>query len=174
MAKQALLSVLKNTIGKYVSNLDAESLNVGIWKGQIELHDLTLDLQACQNALDTAVPHPIPLQVLGGSFRSLQIDIPWRHLSSKSVILKAHGLHLQVSPHDNNKSRESGKSTSTSHENDEEEKQAIQQSVQEERETALLLANTARLQTQELLALTTEFDIATTKSNGSSGSNHTQ
>jgi len=31
MAKKALLDVLEKTIGKYVLNLDAESLNVAVW-----------------------------------------------------------------------------------------------------------------------------------------------
>jgi hypothetical protein len=37
MAKKALLDVLEQTIGKYVKNLDAESLNVAVWSGKIEL-----------------------------------------------------------------------------------------------------------------------------------------
>eukprot|EP00541_Cyclophora_tenuis_P013265 CAMPEP_0116568526 /NCGR_PEP_ID=MMETSP0397-20121206/15705_1 /TAXON_ID=216820 /ORGANISM="Cyclophora tenuis, Strain ECT3854" /LENGTH=42 /DNA_ID= /DNA_START= /DNA_END= /DNA_ORIENTATION= len=42
MAKSALLGVLESTIGKYVKNLDAESLDVGIWSGKVELQNLEL------------------------------------------------------------------------------------------------------------------------------------
>ena len=50
MAKKAILEVLESTIGKYVLNLDAESLNVGVWAGKVELQSLQLDVNAA-NAL---------------------------------------------------------------------------------------------------------------------------
>ena len=37
MAKQALLSVLQKTMGKYVDGLDAKSLNLGLWSGKVAL-----------------------------------------------------------------------------------------------------------------------------------------
>jgi len=49
MAKAAILDVLENTIGRYVQNLDAESLNVGVWAGKIELNALKLDVEAVEN-----------------------------------------------------------------------------------------------------------------------------
>ena len=52
MAKQALLDVLEQTIGKYVKNLDAKSLNVAVWSGKIKLHSLELDIEAVNAELD--------------------------------------------------------------------------------------------------------------------------
>ena len=52
MAKQALLDVLEQTIGKYVRNLDANSLNLAVWSGKIELHGLELDVDAVNAELD--------------------------------------------------------------------------------------------------------------------------
>eukprot|EP00578_Thalassiosira_sp_NH16_P016859 CAMPEP_0181120404 /NCGR_PEP_ID=MMETSP1071-20121207/24140_1 /TAXON_ID=35127 /ORGANISM="Thalassiosira sp., Strain NH16" /LENGTH=51 /DNA_ID=CAMNT_0023205061 /DNA_START=91 /DNA_END=243 /DNA_ORIENTATION=- len=46
MAKKAILEVLESTIGRYVLNLDAESLNVAVWSGKIELQNLRLDVSA--------------------------------------------------------------------------------------------------------------------------------
>ena len=146
MAKQALLGVLNNTIGKYVANLDAESLNVGIWSGQVELHDLHLNLDACNRELAQSVP-PIPLQVQRGSFQSLQIEIPWRHLSSQSVVMKARGLHIQVAPRKCPAGEDCHHDTSLT-----EEEQA--KAVARQREDDLLLANTTREQTNELMKLT--------------------
>jgi hypothetical protein len=95
MAKKALLDVLEQTIGKYVLNLDAESLNVAVWSGQIELHSLELDVAAVNAELDRqAVVTPnlaIPFRVLQGKFEKLQVDVPWAHLTSRSVVLRAQG-----------------------------------------------------------------------------------
>ena len=152
MAKQALLGVLNNTIGKYVANLDAESLNVGIWSGQVELHDLQLDLDACNHELAHNSVPPIPLQVVEGTFQSLQLDIPWRHLSSRSVVMKAKGLHIKVAPFKCNKSTSLSLEECHHDTSKTEEEQA--KAVAKQREDALLLANTTREQTNELMKLT--------------------
>ena len=104
MAKKALLDVLEQTIGKYVKNLDAESLNVAVWSGKIELNSLELDVAAVNAELDRqAAETPnlaLPLQVLSGKFQSLEVDVPWASLTSRSVVLRARGLHVNVQPYD--------------------------------------------------------------------------
>lgn len=104
MAKKALLDVLEQTIGKYVKNLDAESLNVAVWSGKIELHSLELDVAAVNAELDRqAAETPnlaLPLQVLSGKFESFEVDVPWASLTSRSVVLRARGLHVNVQPYD--------------------------------------------------------------------------
>ena len=104
MAKKALLDVLEQTIGKYVKNLDAESLNVAVWSGKIELNNLELDVAAVNAELDRqAAETPnlaLPLQVLSGQFQSLEVDVPWASLTSRSVVLRARGLHVNVQPYD--------------------------------------------------------------------------
>lgn len=104
MAKKALLDVLEQTIGKYVQNLDAESLNVAVWSGKIALTNLELDVDAVNAELDRqAAEAPnlaVPLQVIQGKFESLQVDVPWASLSSRSVVLRAQGLHVHVRPYD--------------------------------------------------------------------------
>ena len=73
MAKQALLHVLQSTIGKYVQNLDANSLNVAVWSGDVELNGLEIDLDAVNAELDLqAAESPnlaIPFKVVSGKFR---------------------------------------------------------------------------------------------------------
>ncbi len=104
MAKKALLDVLEQTIGKYVQNLDAESLNVAVWSGKIALTNLELDVDAVNTELDRqAAEAPnlaVPLEVVSGQFESLEVDVPWASLTSRSVVLRATGLQVHVRPYD--------------------------------------------------------------------------
>lgn len=103
MAKKALLDVLEKTIGKYVRNLDAESLNVAVWSGTIELNALELDVDAVNAELDRqAAEAPnlaVPFQVVSGKFESFQVDVPWTQITSRPVVLRAKGLKVAVVPH---------------------------------------------------------------------------
>lgn len=104
MAKKALLDVLEQTIGKYVRNLDAESLNVAVWSGKIELSSLELDCDAVNAELaHQAAEAPnlaLPFRVLSGEFGHFQVEVPWAHLSSRPVVLRASGLKVAVEPFD--------------------------------------------------------------------------
>jgi len=104
MAKKALLDVLEQTIGKYVRNLDAESLNVAVWSGKIELHALELDCDSVNAELARqAAEAPnlaVPFRVVSGEFGNLQVDVPWSHLMSQPVKLRASGLKVAVEPFD--------------------------------------------------------------------------
>jgi vacuolar protein sorting-associated protein 13A/C len=103
MAKKALLDVLEQTIGKYVKNLDAESLNVAVWSGKIELHDLLLDCDSVNAELSRqAAEAPnlaVPFRVTAGQFNSFQVHVPWSKLMSSPVILRAKGLQIEVEPY---------------------------------------------------------------------------
>ena len=102
MAKKAILDVLESTIGKYVKNLDSESLNVALWNGQIELNSLELNIGAVNAELDRqAAEAPnlaLPFRVSGGRFDSLKIDVPWARISSRSVVFRAKGLKIVLEP----------------------------------------------------------------------------
>ena len=104
MAKKAILEVLENTIGQYVLNLDAESLNVAIWSGKIELQSLQLDIAAVNSELaqraHDAPNLASPFRVTEGRFEKVQLDVPWTNLSSKPVIFRAKGLYVWMEPHD--------------------------------------------------------------------------
>ncbi|KAL7469473.1 hypothetical protein ACHAXS_009736 [Conticribra weissflogii] len=104
MAKKAILDVLENTIGRYVKNLDAESLNLAIWSGKIELQNLQLDTTSINSELaeraHDAPNFASPFRVINGHFEKLQLDVPWAKLGSKPVIFRAKGLFVRVEPHD--------------------------------------------------------------------------
>ena len=103
MAKKALLDVLEQTIGKYVRNLDAESLNVAVWSGKIALNSLELDVEAVNLELDRqAAETPnlaLPFKVITGKFDSFEVDVPWATLTSRPVVLRANGLKVDVEPY---------------------------------------------------------------------------
>lgn len=100
MAKAALLEVLEVSIGRYVKDLDAEHLNLGIWNGQVELNSLELDVGAVNTELERQAEDApnlsLPFRVIGGSFGSVSIDVPWSRLMSQPVVLRAHGLNVSV------------------------------------------------------------------------------
>lgn len=104
MAKKALLDVLEKTIGKYVLNLDAESLNIAVWNGTIELNSLEVNIQAVNEELDRqAAEAPnlaVPFRVTSGKFNSFQVDVPWANLMSRPVVMRAKGLAVEVEPFD--------------------------------------------------------------------------
>lgn len=104
MAKKAILEVLESTIGKYVHNLDSESLNVAVWSGKIELQSLQLDIHAVNSELSRraqlAPNLACPFKVIEGRFDKVQLDVPWARLTSRPVVFRASGLWVYVEPHD--------------------------------------------------------------------------
>ena len=105
MAKAAILEVLESTIGRYVLNLDAESLNVAVWSGKIELQNLQLDIHAINSELSRKAHEApnlaCPFRVTSGStFDKVSLDVPWARLSSRPVVFRAKGLYVYMEPHD--------------------------------------------------------------------------
>ncbi|KAL7555198.1 hypothetical protein ACHAWF_018915 [Thalassiosira exigua] len=104
MAKKAILEVLESTIGRYVLNLDAESLNVAVWSGKIELQSLRLDVAAVNSELSRRAHEApnlaCPFRVREGRFESVRLDVPWARLSSRPVVFRARGLWVHTEPHD--------------------------------------------------------------------------
>lgn len=109
MAKATLLDVLEKTIGKYVKNLDPESLSVAVWSGKIELNSLELDVESINSMLDKKAEEApnlaMPFKVLSGRFESFQVDVPWSQISSRPVVLRARGLSVMVEPLDRSSSQ---------------------------------------------------------------------
>ena len=150
MAKQAILDVLEKTIGKYVKNLDAESLNVAIWKGQIDLSSLELNTDAINVELARrAIESPnlaVPFRVVDGGFGSLHVDIPWTHLTSRSVVFRAKNLKVTIEPLD------VLSATDQLADRDVSEKKRIQ-NIQEQRKESLETADDFRVQANALRKL---------------------
>jgi vacuolar protein sorting-associated protein 13A/C len=166
MAKQALLDVLEQTIGKYVRNLDANSLNLAVWSGKIELHGLELDVDAVNAELDrqaALTPNlAIPFRFTSGQFRSFQVDVPWANLMSRSVVLRAQGLEITVEPYDRTESLDHLYAVA--------ENELIRaQQLQEARMAAIQQEDTFRIRSNALKKIA-EQDIDTTASKKSAPS----
>ena len=103
MAKKIILDVLESSIGKYVKNLDTESLNVAVWSGSIQLRSLELNIDAVNDELDRqAAEAPnlaIPFRVTGGYLESVHVEVPWSRISSRPVVFRVKGLQVVVEPH---------------------------------------------------------------------------
>jgi len=53
MFKSSVAWVLNKYLGKYVQDLDTENLNVGIFNGEVQLHDLKLKPEALVKRVST-------------------------------------------------------------------------------------------------------------------------
>jgi vacuolar protein sorting-associated protein 13A/C len=164
MAKAVLLDVLEKTIGKYVKNLDPESLSVAVWSGKIELNSLELDVESINSMLDKKAEEApnlaMPFKVLSGRFESFQVDVPWSKISSSPVVLRARGLSVMVEPLDRSSSQFFDDDDTAEHDLIRNMKRAAKQ--KELREEQVDESNTYRLQAYALkkIALAAEKDNA--------------
>ena len=93
MAKRLLLNVLIKVLGEYINGLTEENLKLGVWAGKISLHNLELN-QSMLYKLN------LPVSIVRGSLRSLEIVIPWASLDSLPVKLVLDGVYLLINPLD--------------------------------------------------------------------------
>ena len=93
MAKSLLLNILVDILGNYVEDLTKDNLKLAVWSGTIELYNLKLK----SSALDKL---NLPVKVLRGSLKKLQLKIPWTNLESKPVSVIMDGMFLETGPVD--------------------------------------------------------------------------
>lgn len=93
MAKSLLLNILVDILGNYVEDLTKDNLKLAVWSGTIELFNLKLK----STALDKL---NLPVKVLRGSLKKLQLKIPWTNLESKPVSVIMDGMFLETGPVD--------------------------------------------------------------------------
>ncbi|XP_071444778.1 intermembrane lipid transfer protein Vps13 isoform X2 [Hetaerina americana] len=83
--------LLNRFLGDYVENLDGSQLKIGIWGGDVVLHDLILK----QNALDQ---FDLPVKTVSGRLGKLTLKIPWKNLYTAPVEACIERLFLLVVP----------------------------------------------------------------------------
>lgn len=93
MAKSLLLNILVDILGNYVEDLTKDNLKLAVWSGTIELFNLKLK----STALDKL---NLPVKILRGSLKKLQLKIPWTNLESKPVSVIMDGMFLETGPVD--------------------------------------------------------------------------
>ncbi|EKX53475.1 hypothetical protein GUITHDRAFT_53320, partial [Guillardia theta CCMP2712] len=96
MLEGILASVIERLAGKYVDGIDKKATELSVWRGEILLKDLSLK----QTALDD---FDLPVTLVAGKLEELRLDIPWKNLRSKPVIVKIKGLNMILSPNTNPK-----------------------------------------------------------------------
>ncbi|KAJ3408710.1 hypothetical protein HDV05_004781 [Chytridiales sp. JEL 0842] len=91
MLEALLTSVLNKFLGDYVDNLETKQLSIGIWKGDVVLHNLRLR----KEALDK---FNLPIDVLEGFLGDLTLSIPWNDLKNKPVRVFINNVYLLAAP----------------------------------------------------------------------------
>ena len=77
MFEGVLLYFLKKHLGEYVENLEVERLKVAVWRGDVQLRDLSLR----RDALHRLGLGGLPLELRGGFIGGIMLQVPWRNLA---------------------------------------------------------------------------------------------
>lgn len=72
---------LQRYLGKYLNGLDAESLRISVWKGDVELRNLTLKPEALQ---DLELPITVKAGLLGKLTLRVGASVLPRHITAMS------------------------------------------------------------------------------------------
>lgn len=93
MAKRLLLNLLVSVLGDYIEGLTEDNLKLAVWSGEIALENLQVNRNILQRL-------NLPIAIIHGSVKSLQVTIPWATLESNPVRIVIDGVYLMVSPID--------------------------------------------------------------------------
>ncbi|KAJ3332602.1 hypothetical protein HDU76_013706 [Blyttiomyces sp. JEL0837] len=91
MFEGIIAPVINKILGDYVANLETSQLSIGIWQGDVALHNLKLK----REALDK---FNLPVDVLDGYLGDLTLNIPWNDLKNKPVRVFINNVYLLAAP----------------------------------------------------------------------------
>eukprot|EP00759_Apiculatamorpha_spiralis_P009359 PhF_6_TR15984/c0_g1_i1/m.25056/K19525/VPS13A_C; vacuolar protein sorting-associated protein 13A/C len=91
MLEGYIASIFASYLGRYVKDLDMNSVKVSVWNGSVQLDQLLLKRSALSY-------HGIPVFVHFGSIQSLTILVPWSQLSSKSCEVVISDISMVLVP----------------------------------------------------------------------------
>lgn len=91
MLEGVVANLLNRFLGMYVKNFDAKQLNIGIWSGDVKLHNLELRREALDQLR-------LPLNVVEGHLGELTLSIPWSNLRGKPVKIDIEDVFLLAAP----------------------------------------------------------------------------
>ena len=91
MLEGLVANLLNRFLGMYVKNFDPKQLNIGIWNGDVKLHNLELR----REALDQL---HLPVNVVEGHLGQLTMSIPWTNLRGKPVRVSIEDVFLLAAP----------------------------------------------------------------------------
>ncbi|KAI8929325.1 hypothetical protein BC831DRAFT_410850 [Entophlyctis helioformis] len=78
-------------LGEYIDNLETKQLSLGIWSGDVVLHNLRLKKDALSKL-------NLPIDVLDGYLGDLTLSIPWSDLKNKPLKVEIKNLHILAMP----------------------------------------------------------------------------
>eukprot|EP00798_Chlamydomonas_sp_ICE-L_P025163 gene25163-10794_t len=85
---------LNKYLGRYLDGLDAESLRISVWKGDVSLTNLALKPEALADL-------ELPITVRAGLLGRLTLKVPWNKLGREPVIVEFDGLYILAGPRSN-------------------------------------------------------------------------
>ena len=91
--EKAVAQVLHQAIGRFVSGIDRENLKLSVWNGDIRLTQLELNTDAIDSL-------GLPVRVLGGHLGEVSVQVPWRELRTKPIVINLHRVYLLLAPKD--------------------------------------------------------------------------
>ncbi|OAD68026.1 hypothetical protein PHYBLDRAFT_57710 [Phycomyces blakesleeanus NRRL 1555(-)] len=91
MLESVVSTLLNKVLGAYVSNLNYNQLQIGIWSGEVVLRNLRLK----REALDKL---NLPVDVLHGYLGELTLTIPWSNLKGKPVMININDVYVLAVP----------------------------------------------------------------------------
>ncbi|KAF9963917.1 hypothetical protein BGZ65_006327 [Modicella reniformis] len=91
MFESLVAGLLNQFVGPYVTNLNVNQLNIGIWNGDVKLKNLRLK----KDALDK---FNLPIDVVEGYLGELTLSIPWSNLKSTPVKVYVNNVYLLCAP----------------------------------------------------------------------------
>jgi len=91
MLEQAVAEVLQKTLGAYLKGVDAENLNLSVWSGDVRLRKVELRTEALG---------ALPVRVLRGTVGEVRVEVPWRSLRSKPIVVHVERVLLLCAPKD--------------------------------------------------------------------------
>ena len=91
MFEKIVADLLSKVLGGYIKGLDAKDLNIALWGGKVELHDLDVNPSAV-DSLD------IPFCLAAGTLGHLHISVPWKNLLSEPTVLHLKDLFVLLRP----------------------------------------------------------------------------
>ncbi|KAJ1986508.1 Vacuolar protein sorting-associated protein 13 [Dimargaris cristalligena] len=91
MFEAIVTNLLNKFLGDYVANLETDQLKIGIWHGDVKLHNLQLK----REALDK---FNLPIDVLEGYIGELVLKIPWSNLKGEPVRVLIKNIFVLAGP----------------------------------------------------------------------------
>ncbi|ELP93350.1 tipc, putative [Entamoeba invadens IP1] len=94
MFEGLIADFLTKTIGKYIEDLDVDSVTVSLWNGNVKLKDLRVKRDACSSL-------NLPVQITTGILSNLEVEVPWKTIKKDPFKIKISGINIIARPQTN-------------------------------------------------------------------------